>query len=278
MQNMVSYSSKLCTFMSLWLSGQPTNNRHLNVMSTYLQFLKYAVLHRIPKYQKKLTDLLANEKLKSTLIDLSNKGLEFGAIYDIGARHAEWSTALKKTFPKSSFFLFEANEKCTKILNDSGFKFFIGALSSEIKTVDFYHNDSTGDSYYKENTSFYEEVKPIKKQTITLDSIVRDQNIALPDFIKLDTQGSELDILAGGIVCLRHASLVYIELPILSYNLGAPNFLDYIEFMKMNNFVPYDICELHYSNGVMIQVDILFIREGKLSKINPSFNPTLYFL
>ena len=247
-------------------------------MSTYLRLLKYAVLHRIPKYQKKLTDLLANEKLKSTLLDLSNQGLELGVIYDIGARHAEWSTTLKKTFSRSNFFLFEANEKCTKILNDSGFKFFIGALSSEIKTVDFYHNDSTGDSYYKENTSFYEEVRPIKKQTITLDSIVKDQNIALPDFIKLDTQGSELDILAGGVACLRHASLVYIELPILSYNLGAPNFQDYIEFMKMNNFLPYDICELHHSNGVMIQVDILFIHETKLSKINPTFNPSLYFL
>jgi hypothetical protein len=77
---------------------------------------------------------------------------------------------------------------------------------------------------------------------------------------------------------LAHASLVYIELPILSYNLGAPSFQDYIEFMKMNNFMPYDICELHYSNGVMIQVDILFIHETKLSKINSTFNPSLYFL
>ena len=100
----------------------------------------------------------------------------------------------------------------------------------------------------------------------------------MPDLIKLDTQGSELDILRGGLGCLKNASLAYLELPILNYNLGSPRFGEYLDFMKQCDFVPYDICELHYSNGVLIQADILFIDIEVLTRIEPSFQASLKFL
>ena len=50
----------------------------------------------------------------------------------------------------------------------------------------------------------------------------------LPDFIKIDTQGSELDILKGGEKTISNCSLIYLECPIIEYNLGSPNLNDYI--------------------------------------------------
>ncbi len=247
-------------------------------MKKYLQVLKCAVLYQVPKYQKKLARLLAQDKLQNTLLDLQSRGIAIKTVYDIGARHANWAAEVKSALPDAVFYLFEANEKCTDALQKSGFKFFIAALSSERKVVDFYQNDSTGDSYYRENSSHYDTVMAVKKEVITLGQIVEENTINFPDLIKLDTQGSELDILRGGLGCLKTASLVYMELPILNYNLSAPKFGEYLDFMREYHFVPYDICELHYSNGVLIQTDILFIKMDKLSHVDPSFQTNLKFL
>lgn len=211
-----------------------------------------------------------SEKLGATLKELQSKGLNLGVVYDIGARHGDWTREIRQILTGSEFILFDANEKCSSYLARSGFKFFIGVLSSEVKVVDFYDNDSTGDSYYKENTVFYDSVKSVKRTTTTLDLLVSKNDVPLPNFIKLDTQGSELDILYGAIAVLKHASLAYLECPILNYNAGAPVFQDYIHFLNDHGFVPYDICELHYAHGVLIQMDVLFISKMKLLKIYPS--------
>jgi FkbM family methyltransferase len=234
-------------------------------MKKYFQKLKYFLLSKDIKYHQKLINVLTSEKLSKALLHLESKGVLLDVIYDIGARHAEWSTCLKPSFKNSAFYLFEANEKCTPELEKSGFKFFISTLSSKAGIVEFFTNDSTGDSYYKENTSFYKEIASVKKASTTLDGLIAEKNIPFPHFIKIDTQGSELDILMGASSCIKHASLIYLECPLFNYNQGAPDFSTYLNFMSSQKFYPYEICEHHYSDGILIQIDVLFV---KLTTLN----------
>jgi FkbM family methyltransferase len=229
-------------------------------MKNYFQKLKYFLLNKNIKYHQKLINVLTSEKLSKTLLHLESKGVLLDVIYDIGARHADWSTSLKPSFKNSTFYLFEANENCTPKLEKSGFKFFISTLSSKVGIVEFFTNDSTGDSYYKENTSFYKEITSVKKESTTLDSLIAEKNIPSPDFLKIDTQGSELDILMGASSCIKHASLIFLECPLFNYNQGAPDFSAYLNFMSSQQFYPYEICEHHYSDGILIQIDVLFIK------------------
>lgn len=208
----------------------PTTNEPCTQMKSHLRKL-FSTLPA--SLRGSLTFVLSgHNNLSNVLRDLESKGLPFGTIYDIGARHAEWAKSIKKTFPKSEVVLFEANEKCRDILAQSKFRFFLGILSSEIKDVKFYENDSTGDSYYKENTAHYDSITPIERRTTTLDLVALENKLPPPDFIKLDTQGSELDILSGGSNCLQNASLVYIECPIIPYNIGAPGIQNYISVVS----------------------------------------------
>ncbi len=85
-------------------------------------------------------------------------------------------------------------------------------------------------------------------------------NLPLPDLIKIDTQGSELDILKGAQKSLEKCKLIYLECPIMEYNQGAPNFQDYITYMQAISYEPIDLCERHLINGRLVQVDILFKR------------------
>ena len=126
----------------------------------------------------------------------------------------------------------------------------------------------SGDSYYLEQTNFYKkDIKAIKKITSTLDDIVNEKKFTLPDLIKIDTQGAEIDILKGASNTISKASLIYLECPIVKYNLNAPNFNDYINYLETINFLPYEICEIHYINKVLVQIDIIFIKKEKLNEI-----------
>ena len=48
--------------------------------------------------------------------------------------------------------------------------------------------------------------------------MVEKENLKLPNFIKIDTQGSEIDILKGSKNTLKNCNLIYLETPIIEYN------------------------------------------------------------
>ena len=209
----------------------------------------------------------------SWLAELKSKGLPLNVVYDIGACRGEWTRQVKGVLPDAQFVMFEANPTYCDALLESG----LGTVRIDVLSnpgreyVEFYNGTNTGDSYYKENTTVYENQATIRLSCITLDEIVALDHLPLPDFIKLDTQGSELDILAGGPKALEHATLLQMEVPFVEYNQGAPGIGDYLDCMKTNDFLPLAITLLQYHDHVMVQGDMLFIkRDAKLKYLGPN--------
>lgn len=60
--------------------------------------------------------------------------------------------------------------------------------------------------------------------------------LPLPDLIKIDAQGAELDILNGALQCLSHANDVILEAQTVNYNEGAPQADTVTAFMKDAGF------------------------------------------
>lgn len=204
---------------------------------------------------------LNRRKLLKTLVLLQKNGLAISTVYDIGANKGRWSRDMKRVLSRSNFFLFEANESHRKKLASRGFPFFICVLGSKEEIRRFYSIGGTGDSLYLEKTTHYEEANSIEVKTCTLKAIVQENNLPAPNFIKLDVQGAELEILTGSDGLLEQCHAIYMECPVLEYNAGAPSFDDYIQFMLDRGYVPTQVLEQHLINGALTQFDILFIRK-----------------
>lgn len=188
-------------------------------------------------------------------------------VYDIGAHHGNWSRGMQRLIPKADFFLFEANPNCQPFLRESGFSFTLQALSSKSGKKIFYTNDSTGDSFYRENDkiSGVSGWRAEEMETIDLDSCAAKQGFPPPDWIKLDVQGSELDVLQGGRSVFSHARYLLCEIPVMRYNLEAPLFSDYLESFADSGFYPVSIVETHFlnqprGNPTLCQMDLFFER------------------
>ena len=200
--------------------------------------------------------------LDNYLTQIQQDGLKIDTVYDIGANRGHWGQQVKAGSLKNSFFyLFEGNPEHEQSLKNTGLPYYIGILSSPNQTtVDYYKGgDSTGNSYYKENTYHYEGVAPVTMETRTLESVIQEAELPIPNFIKIDTQGSELDVLSGAENILGQVDLVYLECPIAKYNIGAPNIQDYLSYMRGQGFVASSLLEIHEGDHLLVQVDIMFI-------------------
>jgi len=213
---------------------------------------------------------LNRRKIRNILALLQKNGFAISTVYDIGANKGRWSRDMKRILPGSNFFLFEANESHRKKLSSRGFTFFICVLGSKEETRRFYSIGGTGDSLYLEKTKHYEELNSREVTTQTLKGLVQENKLPIPNFIKLDVQGAELDILTGSDGLLEQCHIIYMECPVLEYNAGAPTFDAYMKFMLERDYVPIQVLEQHLINGALTQFDILFVSKACLKSIYTS--------
>lgn len=185
-------------------------------------------------------------------------GINFKKVLDIGAYLGTWKDMFQKIFPEAEILMIEANQEKEEILKKKG-KYFIALLGAEDeKIVDYYKCEnediSSGNGIFIENTNY--KFRPEKKKTIKLSTLLKNQSGF--DLIKIDTQGSELDILKGSIEIVEKTKFLLLELSIVEYNFKAPRYLQVIKYLEENNFKLIDIFDLHYRNGSLIQIDGFF--------------------
>ena len=204
---------------------------------------------------------LANER--SVPVDhvryLKSIAVEYtpAVIYDIGACVLNWTKEASEIWPNARIIAFDAMDSAEFLYQERGMEYYIGVLSYyDDLDVDFYQNNlhPGGNSYYRENIEinsdahYYFNESHIKKlKTITLDTLIEKNNLPLPDIIKMDIQGAELDALRGSSNALKYALHVILELQHVEYNKGAPHCDIVIQFMKDNG---YDFIKSFYKGGV----------------------------
>ncbi len=201
------------------------------------------------------------DKLIDLILLLRSKGMQFDNVYDIGACSGFWTrTVNKNALPDSKFFLFEANVHYMSDLLVTGHRFFLNVLSDENrKFVDFYPGCNTGDSYYKETTTWYDEKVAVKTPCTTLDKLIQENDLPIPNLLKIDTQGSELDILSASKKLLGKTELIVCEMPVIEYNFGAPNISEYLNFFRDHDYIPVELVEVHQAEGTLLQLDFAFM-------------------
>jgi len=188
-------------------------------------------------------------------------------ILDIGASNGFFTKKCLNIFPDSKYMCVEPQKEHLKKLEKLKTKtpnveFWQGCLGSEFKTA-VLNVDGDGSSILTgHNNNPYGEQREIIVETA--EKLIESGTFLKPDFIKVDVQGYEIEVLKGFGKHLQNIEAVLLEASFFKFQTGMPIIQEVLEYMKINGFVLRDIFSLSTRplDGSAAQTDLFFLREG----------------
>ena len=137
-------------------------------------------------------------------------------------------------------------------------------MGDTIEEKSFYVNDKTKASSFlklNEKNTVDRLKKQIKINVNTVDNYVKQNNINHIDYLKIDTQGYEEQVLKGSIETLKSGKVNYIEVEIIlsDYYEKTTNFYDMEKILLPLNYRLYHIQDVISKDGGQVeQLDALY--------------------
>jgi FkbM family methyltransferase len=202
-----------------------------------------------------LRDLHPNPRFTKSIVENKLFNNDHLVVVDVGARKGfekHWDNFIDQV----NLIGFEPNKEsfkeCLEKKSNAQTSYYPYALDRNKGEKDFYITS------YLSACGFYKpDEKMIKKfgsadtfnvteitkvSTIDLDSFCDENNIQNVDFIKLDTEGSELDILKGAEKTLKSSVIgISVEVEFIKMYIDQPLFSDIDEYLRSHNFELYDL-------------------------------------
>jgi FkbM family methyltransferase len=215
--------------------------------------------------KNKVKDHLGVPSLSATLKRLKSIGWAPKTVFDIGAYKGFWALDYLKIFKNAEIYMFEAQrskEETLKSLcsNHPSLHYCIALLG---------HRDGEYVSFVEEETASYVDVGSVNARTYvtkSLDNLITELHCPYPDFIKLDVQGYELEVLKGGKKALSFAEFCLLEVTLLDIGGACPLLLEVINFMEIEGFQAYDISQFirRPFDKALWQIDLLFVKKDSI--------------
>jgi FkbM family methyltransferase len=202
-------------------------------------------------------------------VDLIKQYVSPQKVLDIGANVGDFYRTITALFPDCICLLIEGNPDCEVYLKQLGVSYHICLLGNLNRDVTFYKNKKnpicTGSSMFRELSEHYDDsnVEAVTLQCHRLDDL--NKNNVIFDLVKMDTQGSEMDIFLGGVKTLIKSKAIIMETSLIQYNSGSPLQKEVIEFMARYGFNNVGIVSEGRADGgrgEIIQQDILFLNKN----------------
>ena len=199
------------------------------------------------------------------LAAMKRRGFDPKVAVDVGAYCGEWTIAFRHLFPETRVLMVEPQQSqgdrlraLTHIHNGVEFApVLLGAAA--VTGVPFYQAE-TGSSVLRDpgNSSARLTEMPMT----TLDIVTRASDFERADFLKLDVQGYELEVLKGAGHLLQSVEAVLMEVNLIAVYQAAPLVHEAVAYMAAHGFHVYDVCTFFrrpYDNALW-QMDTMFVR------------------
>ena len=240
---------------------------YLKFISRLIRFLKFLLTKtQLSNHKFQNKNQVTNANIILNL--LKKKKFSPNNIVDVGCGYGEWTKKLLNIFPKSDFYLFDADKNNFEKLDilkkkNKNINYKICLLTDDNRTYDFY-NMGYGSSIFEEQTSHNRNVEKITSTTLDQelpDELKRQTN----NLIKLDVQGSELKVLEGLKETINAFEVIILEVSIHNYNKDSPLFDKVMNYMNEKDYRLYDLFDLKRlgdNRSFLVQFDCVFVRNN----------------
>jgi len=195
-------------------------------------------------------------------------------VYDIGACGGTYSSFFAKVANVSEVISFEPiptayQELCRKTREHPHVRCFNVALGERAGSASFHWNEFTAASSLLELSDLHktlfpyaQRVRPITVAVARLDDFVRHHHLPRPSLVKIDVQGFEDRVVAGGAETLRQANYCVMEMSCVPLYRDAASFDDLYDRMRSLGFrLAGVVGGTVVSSGRSVQIDAVFAND-----------------
>lgn len=200
---------------------------------------------------------------------LERLGFRPAHVVDVGAHQADWSWDFRTVFPHCAFTLIEPQEELRphleKFCAAGNARYFLAGAAARDGELTF----TIG--RHLESSSFLTTEAEAREQglatrrvpVLALDSVCPAPGYPLPEVVKIDAEGFELEVLAGATRLLGHTELFFLEVPVVDWQ-GHPTLSEILTFMADHGYTPYDLTDLnrHPEYDILTLLEIAFARRA----------------
>lgn len=181
-------------------------------------------------------------------------------VFDIGANKGEYTKLISNIINNAQIFSFEPHPKTFNVLknncqNNSNITLFNCALSSEKGKLELFdYKSKDGSSHASLSSEIFStvhnsEITSHQVDVSTVDSICKENNVKFIDFLKIDVEGYELDVLKGTNKMIESNKIKYIQFEFTQLNTTTRiYFKDFWEVLsekyKIYRLLPNDLLEI----------------------------------
>lgn len=227
-------------------------------------------LKRIPRtYPKSVGYPIGDIEL--FLHGIKERGFTPKGIIDVGANKGHWAVLAAEVFPNAKVIMIEPQDEMRApleilCLRDKRFSYVQAGAAKECgELVQTIWPDLAGSSFLPQV-----DQDALKKGTqritpvTTIDKILQNNPDFIPDMIKLDIQGFELEALRGASSAFGQTELFVMETNLFEFSPSMPLTSECIQFMKDRGYELYDITGYlrRPFDGALGQVDLAFAKIG----------------
>jgi FkbM family methyltransferase len=206
---------------------------------------------------------------------------EQAVIADVGAHLGQTAQRYRASFPQAAIHCFEPFPASFDTLrrtlaHDKGVhvhRVALGAapghatlnVNRSSATNSLLRSDERAATYWGREVLVTETTVDVP--VTTLDAFCAERAISHVDILKLDVQGTELEVLAGSTRLLREQAidLVYMEMIVAPTYVGQHDLHDYLGLFRAHGYVLFDFYNPVRRNGRLLQTDNLLVAEPFLA-------------
>lgn len=237
--------------------------------------IKRSVRQSIRRFGFDIVKLSQMPLLKDRLSNLARLGFEAKVIVDGGAHKGKWTKTVSEFYPNSKFILVEPNPTVYSKIDETlpksiDYTIVKGALGAEKGTLQL--NVWEGVDKDLVGSSLCDHIRgdastKVDCEVVTLDSLI-DIYKEVPNFVKLDLQGYEIQALAGAKEILKHTELMIIEFGLLDAYVDRTTVRDLVNLMHDNAYSLYDVIDFHYRpyDNALTGGDFIFVKNSSKLK------------
>ncbi|WP_395051082.1 FkbM family methyltransferase [Flavobacterium sp.] len=242
-------------------------------LKMFIRFFGYELKNLKTPRDSKILNNRPVGRMDTFLEDLKIRGLECKTILDVGANSSSWSRIAKKIFPEAYFYLIEPQvemeEKLKAFTNEFSNSAYLlqgAGAKKEILTLTIWEDLAGSSLLPREEEKLLSNGKQRKIEIVAINDLIEGDKIRMPELIKLDIQGFELEALKGATKTFGHTEVYILEVSLFPFSdgLDMPVMSDVINFMLGYDYVVYDFAGFlrRPLDGALGQCDICFVKKN----------------